>query len=147
MKNKKKIIILIAVLVIAIALITFGVLYSSKKDETPDNKTTETEEVTEQEIPTGEGGDSSPEEFYNWETNLYIRASEIIDSTFKNKYTLDENGEFNITFAQIESKYGADLSEFNTETINCDLTNSTLKVTRNGEDYQKEILLSCTNNG
>lgn len=142
MKKNKKIILLL-VLVIAVILIGVGIFITTKDDEQPTEKPTE-EVVTKQEIPTGEGGNSSPEEFYNWETNLYIRASQIIDETFKDKYTLDENGEFNITFSELESKYKVDLNEFNTETIFCDLANSTLKVTKNGEDYQKEILLSCT---
>ena len=89
----------------------------------------------------------SPEEFYNWETNLYIRANEIMDETFNDKYTLDENGEFNITLETLQNKYKKDLSEFNNDIVECDLSNCKVKVTLNGKEYQKEIHLSCIYKG
>lgn len=141
----KKKILIVLVLVFGVLLVTAGVLVTlhNKQEE----KLIQEQKPKEPEIPVGEGGDMSPEEFYNWETNLYIRANEIMDETFNDKYTLDENGEFNITLETLQNKYKIDLSEFNNDIVECDLSNCKVKVTLNGKEYQKEIHLSCIYKG
>ena len=141
----KKKILIVLVLVFGVLLVTAGVLVTlhTKQEE----KLIQEQKPKEPEIPVGEGGDMSPEEFYNWETNLYIRANEIMDETFNDKYTLDENGEFNITLETLQNKYKIDLSEFNNDIVECDLSNCKVKVTLNGKEYQKEIHLSCIYKG
>ena len=141
----KKKILIVLVLVFGVLLVTAGVLVTlhTKQEEKPIQE----QKPKEPEIPVGEGGDMSPEEFYNWETNLYIRANEIMDETFNDKYTLDENGEFNITLETLQNKYKKDLSEFNNDIVECDLSNCKVKVTLNGKEYQKEIHLSCIYKG
>lgn len=141
----KKKILIVLVLVFGVLLVTAGVLVTlhTKQEEKPIQE----QKPKEPEIPVGEGGDMSPEEFYNWETNLYIRANEIMDETFNDKYTLDENGEFNITLETLQNKYKIDLSEFNNDIVECDLSNCKVKVTLNGKEYQKEIHLSCIYKG
>ncbi len=143
---KRKILISI-VLVFGVLLVTAGVLVTLQSTKPEEKPQQQEEQPKEPEIPVGEGGDMSPEEFYNWETNLYIRANEIMDETFNDKYTLDENGEFNITLETLQNKYKKDLSEFNNDTVECDLSNCKVKVTKNGTEYQKEIHLSCIYKG
>lgn len=141
----KKKILIVLVLVFGVLLVTAGVLVTLHTK--PKEKPIQEQKPKEPEIPVGEGGDMSPEEFYNWETNLYIRANEIMDETFNDKYTLDENGEFNITLETLQNKYKKDLSEFNNDIVECDLSNCKVKVTLNGKEYQKEIHLSCIYKG
>ena len=85
------------------------------------------------------------EEFYNWETKLNIRAIEILDETFNDNYTLDKNKEFSITLYELQTKYGKNLSQYNTNTITCDLENSIITVKKEKDEYVKSVLLSCTN--
>ena len=141
----KKKILIVLVLVFGVLLVTAGVLVTLHTK--PEEKPIQEQKPKEPEIPVGEGGDMSPEEFYNWETNLYIRANEIMDETFNDKYTLDENGEFNITLETLQNKYKKDLSEFNNDIVECDLSNCKVKVTLNVKEYQKEIHLSCIYKG
>ena len=137
MKNNKLGIIL---LVFGILIIIAGLLiFVINKSESTNNK------KPIEEAPIGADSGLSPEEFYDWKTNLSIRTAEIVDETFNNIYTLDNNGEFTFTLYDLQTTYNKDLSEFNTDTITCDLQTSTIKVTKDEDGYIKEIDLNCTN--
>ena len=139
MKGSK--ILSIIIIIIGVAAIAVGVMLSLNSVKTEEDK--DTEQI---EVQSGADSGLTPEEFYNWETNLNIKATEIMDEIFKDNYTLDANGEFNITLAQLGSEYNADLSDFNNETIKCDLEKSTIQVIKyDGESFSKIVTLSCTN--
>ena len=137
--NKSKIIV---IMLCGIGLMTIGSgIFMFKNASSTDNPPSEIPEKS----PLGDSSGMSPEEFYNWETNLNIRAAEIVDETFGGNYTLDENGEFNIKLSDLNKIYNKDLSEFNTDTITCDLEKSTIQVYKEDGSYEKAVSLFCTN--
>ena len=136
----KKNIVGIILFIIGLLVIGFGMFFIlSEEKEPPKQK--------EPEVVTPQGADSgmTPEEFYNWETNLNIRTAEIMDETFNDEYTLNSNGEFKITLKELQTKYNVNLSEYNTGTISCDLENSIIVVTKENDEYIKTITIKCTN--
>ena len=96
--------------------------------------------------PLGIGGQYTNEVFYSWKKPLNIRAIEIFDEAINDNYTLDNDGKFVITLYELQTKYGKDFSMYNTDTISCDLQNSTITVKKIEEDgIEKIVDLSCTN--
>ena len=130
----------IVMLVIGLIIIGLGVFFVINE-----NKETSKGKESEQTLPQGADAGMPPEQFYNWETQLNIRAIQLLDETFNDQYTLDENGEFKISLKELKTKYNVDLSEFNTGTISCDLENSVITVTKENGEYFKSVLIKCTN--
>ena len=135
-KDKKNIItILTGIVVIGILILGIG-LYLG-------NQNKEKEEVDNPIFGVNEGMTS--DEFYNWETKLNIKAIELVEEVFNDKYPIDKDGKFTITLYDLQTKYGKNLSQYNTNTITCDLENSIITVTKEKEGYIKSVQLACTN--
>ena len=97
-------------------------------------------------IPIGVGGDSDKQK--TWNGSLYIRFSELFDELFPNNdlFQVSEDNELRITLNELKD-VGMDISEFNTDTIHCDLDKSyaTISYDSDYQQYFRSFYLDCTN--
>lgn len=135
-KNKKNIIIiLIGIVLIGILILGIGVYLGNQ------NKKIEEEDKPIRGVNEG----MTYDEFYNWETKLNVRAIELVEEVFNDKYPIEKDGTFTITLYDLQTKYGKNLSQYNTNTITCDLKNSIITIKKENEEYRKSVRLVCSN--
>lgn len=86
----------------------------------------------------------SSEEFYDWETNLHIRAMEIFNNKYSDDYQFnyDNTGKFTLTLKALEDT-GVDLSDFDNDTVICDKEKSFFQVYFENEEQLRSVKLIC----
>lgn len=129
MKNKLLIFLSFFLVAIIIMLLILG-SFKQKKNNINNNSTTEQNQ--------------SPEEFYDWETNLHIKAMEIFNNKYSDDYQFnyDNTGKFILTLKDLEDT-GVDLSDFDNDTVICDKEKSFFEVYFENEEQLRSVKLIC----
>ena len=136
MKKNIKIII-IAIMIIGLLAIAGGTVLLTLQSEKKEQK---------EEVSLGEG--ISTEDFYNWETDLSKKAFEKFNKVYsKDSFDFTKSVEYTVSLEVLRTQHNQDFSEFNTETIKCNLENSVIRITKDDEvdGLYTTLELDCIN--
>lgn len=144
--NKKNLIII--VITFSIVLIGTGVFIFLNKPSSNKGNTNIDNMIYDEGTPSGSGGIEKTYDEMTWEYKL---QDQIINKSYElypndTDFKFNKNNTISYTLSQL-IELGFDLSDFNTETLHCDLDNSKFEVSYNEKFnyYSREVSLSCIN--
>lgn len=84
----------------------------------------------------------------NWQDPLNILLMEKVNEVFPEGYhfPIDNNSRFILTVSDFQKQHHVDLSEFNTESVKCDLEKSQIIVYMQNGEVIKSVDLKCQRN-
>lgn len=134
MKNSKKILLWIIILILLVGL-GFGgyYLYTKSNDKSTNKKSNKNNPVV----------DKTED---SWFTKLNIRLIELFNEKYPLDYQFDVDDDGQVVFTLKDLRnLGVDVSEFNTDIIHCDEDTSRVVVTKDGDEFLRMSALDCTN--
>ena len=140
MKNKKNKKLLIILGIVLLLVIVGGIIFVLRNSDVIEEKP---------KPPVAQMGGTSGDGsyIYGWKENLdgliYEKFLEIFPEDYD--FKLKVNQSFTITLEDMQEHFDADLSDFNTETIKCNLEKSYFKVYRTDEGEFMTSNLECEN--
>lgn len=129
MKNKRLNILFVSSIVIVLIIVSLILIINDNRGS--------------KNISTGVG-DMPYDDFYNWETNLHIKAIELFNNIYSEDYEfqLDSKNEYYITIADLENE-GMDVGIFNTDEVSCDLEKSFIKIYYEDNNQLRSVHMEC----